>query len=308
MASINQDKILEALSGLVSEDNQNAVKELVSSVLEEAVADLETEYNTRLEEAYQLLAEEREKDWEVAKRGYEQAYEAIDDLRSRLDLQQKEHDAKLDEEFEAAYNMLQEERSKNKNIEEELYEEYDGKLDQVKEYIVDKVDEFLSQKGEEMYESALDNVLNDPTVSEQRLAMENIVDVVGRYVTNEDLMLHTNNRVEELATQLESASHRIRQMEAKNMRLMTENNKLGEVAREYNELLEEHVLNEQNERVEAARKAEGRGHVDTDEKRHVLIGEATDEPLDTRSHVVDDDEALTMNEQWQVLAGVKKRN
>jgi len=50
-----------------------------------------------------------------------------------------------------------------------MYEEYDNKLNQMKSYIVDKVDEFLQLKGSEIYEQARRDVLSDPRLAEHKV-------------------------------------------------------------------------------------------------------------------------------------------
>lgn len=132
------DKIVEALKNLLPENEVNEVANAVSELLEQAKENLESEFNQKLEEAYSELTSELAEAEKIAEHGYEEAYAIIGDLRSRLEVQGQEYKDALEEGYEEAYQMLKSERAKNENIEVEMYEEYDRKLSEMKEYIVDK--------------------------------------------------------------------------------------------------------------------------------------------------------------------------
>ena len=128
MAFITQDKVLEALAGLLpTGTDRDKVAAAVASLLDEAVASVKAqvvaEYNDKLDEGYRIIAEEREKDWQTAELGYKQAYDIIADLRARLTRQEEEFQATLVEEYEKAYQMILAERAKNDELENILYEE-----------------------------------------------------------------------------------------------------------------------------------------------------------------------------------------
>lgn len=311
MATTQQDRVLEALSGLVPEESRDKVAALVTSLLDEAVdglrAQCETEYNAKLDEGYKIIAEEREKDWETAEAGYKQAYDIIADLRARLSRQEEEFEQTLEEEYEKAYQMILAERKKNEDLEATLYEEFDKKTASIKNYIVDKADEFLGKMGEEYYEMAMREVLNDPCLAEHRIAFEKVLDVAKDYISDEDIMLGTNSKMSELEQQVESLEVSKRQLEAKNMRILTENNKLHEYLKETKQLMESNLLIEQNERLEHASNVQGRGNASSEPEREVLLGEAVDNSAVTRgSETVNDDEPKTILEQWQTLAGLNE--
>ena len=156
------DKIVEALKNLLPENEVNEVANAVGEILEQAKEKLEAEYNQKLEEAYAELTGELAEAEKIAEQGYEEAYAIIGDLRNRLEIQGQEYKDALEEGYEEAYQMLKAERAKNENLEVEMYEEYDQKLAEMKEYIVDKVDQFLQLKGHEIYEQARRDVLADP--------------------------------------------------------------------------------------------------------------------------------------------------
>ncbi len=119
----------------------------------EIKAELEAEYNAKLEQAYAALSEELNANEKVAYQGYEEAYQIITDLRNRLESQKQEFEATLEEGYEEAYQMLQAEREKNNTLEVTLYEEYEVKLKEIKEYIVNKVDQYLTHKWQELHEA-----------------------------------------------------------------------------------------------------------------------------------------------------------
>ena len=173
------EKIVEALTKLLPEDSIAEVTEAVKTELESAKHTLETEYNTKLEDAYTELSEELKSAEETAIKGYKEAYAIITDLRNRLETQQREFDASMEDGYEEAYQMLQAEKGKNESLEVEMYETFDKKLQEMKEYMVDKVDQFLQYKGTEIYESAMKELESDPRTSEHKVALDKIVECVA---------------------------------------------------------------------------------------------------------------------------------
>jgi hypothetical protein len=310
MAFITQDKVLEALAGLLpTGTDRDKVAAAVASLLDEAVASVKAqvvaEYNDKLDEGYRIIAEEREKDWQTAELGYKQAYDIIADLRARLTRQEEEFQATLVEEYEKAYQMILVERAKNEELETVLYEEFNKRTEAIREYIVEKCDEFLGEMGDEYYELARREVLNDPCMAEHRVAFERVLDVAKDYLSDEDIMLNTGSKVAELEQQVEHLAVTKRQLEAKNMRLMTENSRVHEYLRETKELIEKNILVERNERLEVAGNVQGRGFTANEPKREVILGEVVDSNLTSGNN---SDKPKTITEQWQVLAGLAENN
>lgn len=222
------DKITEALKKLLPESEINEVAAAVKEMLEQAKAGLETEYNQKLEEAYAELTSELSTAEKTAEKGYEEAYAIIGDLRNRLELQGEEYKSALEEGYEEAYQMLKTERDKNQQLEVEMYEEYDKKLAEMKEYIVDKVDQFLQFKGQEIYEQAKRDVLNDPRMAEHKVTLDKIIDLTSNYLSDEDFAAVSSSKLDEVNKSVEEMKGQLRIMEARNIRLSTENTKLNE--------------------------------------------------------------------------------
>tara|TARA_Y100000034_G_C6872603_1_gene398612 strand:- start:319 stop:1254 length:936 start_codon:yes stop_codon:yes gene_type:complete len=288
------DKVIEALKKLLPEDQVKDVTDAVQSTLEEAKAELEKEFNERLEEAYSELYREKKEAETVAESGYEQAHGIIEDLRLRLETQREEFESTLEENYEEAYQMLVAERGKNENIEVGMYEEYDGKLSEMKEYMVDKVDQFLHHKGKEIYEQARRDVINDPRMAEHRVALDKIVDVVAGYVSDENCSVATSTKLEEAERSVDAVKGQVKILEAKNIRLSADNKKLNEAVAEAKEVISEYTenakgeqLNEQKERAQKAKGAEGKGEKVAPSQKTVVIHETTGEAV-----VEDDDEQL----------------
>jgi hypothetical protein len=263
------DKITEALSKLLPESEIQEVSAAVNEMLEQAKADLEAEFNQKLEEAYAELTTELTDAEKTAEQGYEEAYAIIGDLRNRLEIQGEEYKAALEEGYEEAYQMLKAEQAKNQQLEVDMYEEYDRKLAEMKEYIVDKVDQFLQFKGSEIYEQAKRDVLNDPRMAEHKVTLDKIVDLTSSYLSDEGINAVSSSKLEEAVKTVEEMKGQLRIMEARNIRLSTENTKLNESVRQAQELISESrkavskakksgVITEQNERATKAENVTGR--------------------------------------------------
>ena len=300
------DKITESLKNLIPQDQLNEVASAVKEMLSTAKEEMEQEYNSNLEEAYKQLTTDLEKAEKTAYQGYQEAYEIITDLRNRLESQKDEFDSALEEGYEEAYQMLLSERSKNKDIETSLYEEYDAKLAEMKNYIVEKVDQFLQQKGTEIYEQAKKDILSDPSLVEHKVVLSKIVDITSDYMKNEDVSFVTTNKINEATKQIEELRSQLRILEARSIRLSTENTKLNETVKKFNGMINEskvaapvaaktkkaQVISEQNERVEKVKNASGRGHINTDNVQVIAEYNAGN----------------GANNELLVLSGVKKSN
>lgn len=307
------DKILEVLSGLLPEEQVNEVSEAVEEMLAEARREIEAEYNDKLEEAYAELSEELRQAEKIAEQGYQEAYTFIEDLQNRLHTQKVEFEQALEEGYEEAYQMLLSERGKNENIELDLYKEFDTKLGDMKEYFVDKLDQFLHYKGAEIYEQARRDILNDPSMAEHRVVLDRVVETVADYISDEDYELVTNSRIASKDDEIEDLRGQVRMLEARSIRLSAQNNKLNEQVREASELISEsnknQTVTEQNERVEKARNVQGRGNLVTEGTE--VIGEfqteETDQPHDKDTRLVESIDAEDLR-QMKVLSGVLKND
>lgn len=266
------NKITEALSKLLPEDQIQEVTSAVQEMLDEAKSGLEKEYNDKLEEAYSELSNELKESEKVAEEGYNEAYSIISELRNRLDVQGKEYETALEEGYEEAYQMLVEERNKNKNLEVSLYEEYDKKLAEMKEYIVDKVDQFLQTKGQEIYEQAKQDLINDPRFVDHKSTLDKIIDITSDYISDDEYATVSSAKLEEAKKSIEDLKGQVKLLEARSIRLSTENTKLTEAVRERESVLTEQAnqiekakkssrKEEMNERVEKSEKVSGRGQV-----------------------------------------------
>ena len=293
------EKIIEALKNLLPGSEIQEVSSAVKEMLEQAKANLEAEFNTKLEEAYAELSSELVTAEKTAQQGYEEAYAIIGDLRNRLEVQGEEYKAALEEGYEEAYQMLKAEKDKNQQLEVEMYEEYDNKLAEMKEYIVDKVDQFLQFKGQEIYEQAKRDVLNDPRMAEHKVTLDKIVDLTSSYLSDDDFNAVSSAKLEEAVKVVEEMKGQLRIMEARNIRLSTENTKLNEAVRQTQEVIAEsrkvnksekksETVNEQKERAEKSKNVTGRGKTDDG----VVISEYA--------------APTTQDDQMLLLAGVKK--
>jgi hypothetical protein len=257
------DKILKALKKVLPAEQidevAKAVEEMVNESKSGIEAELEAKFTAKLDEAYEQLAEEKKQDEAIAAEGYQQAYQIIASLMTRIDEQREEFETALEEGFDEAYNELEKVKAKNKNIEVEVYEEFDNKLKEMKTIMVDKIDQFLSLQEAEMYESAKKDVLSDPRVLEQRVAVEKMAEILSDYMSNDEYSAVTSSKVEEAHKQIENLKGQLRIIESKNVNLSRLNNKLNEQVREAHNIITEATKNERKERTSKKENASGRG-------------------------------------------------
>lgn len=299
-----ENPISSALKKILPEEQINEVSSVINEMLTSAKEEMEQEYNKNLEEAYSQLAKELAESEKTAYEGYQEAYEIINDLRTRLDVQKAEFESQLEEGYEEAYQMLLAERNSKGQLEVELYEEYDQKLAEMKAYVVEKVDQFLQAKGTEIYEQAKRDLINDPRILEHKVALDKIVSIASDYLSDEEKSFATASKLQEATKAIEELRGQLRIMEARNIRLSTDNTRLTESVRKVATINESKqpqvapkaaktakVLTEQKERTQKAKNVSGRGHLDTENVK--VIAEFND---NTNGAVND----------LLVLSGVKK--
>lgn len=306
------NKIFEALKKLLPEDHlkevSSAVQEMLDDARKEIEQEKEAEFNKKLEAAYADVSAELADAEKVAEQGYEEAFAIITDLRNRLEIQREEFEKTLEEGFEEAYQMLLAERAKNNSIEVSLYEEYDKKYSDQKEYFVEMIDRFFLHKGPEIAEQVRRDVLNDPRYAEHKVAMDKIAGIVGGYLSNEEYSLATSSKLEEASKQIEELKGQLRLTEARNIRLSTEKTKLEEAVKASGEYLTEAKKHNKNERVEKAKNVSGRGRLVTEDETKVIAehNQATPEAKNTNKASVLVESLGFDKDILNTLAGTKK--
>lgn len=253
------DKITQALKKVLPAEHVAEVAKAVEEAMAEHFSSVEVEFNSKLEEAYEQLAEERKVDEETAYQGYQQAYEIISSLMKRINEQREEFEQALEEGFEEAYSELEREKNKNNNIELSLYDEFNKKLREMQEVMVDKIDQFMDLQEAEIWEAAKREVINDPSIVEQRIAVEKMADILSDYISADTVSGVTNNKVEEAHKQIDALKGHIRILEAKNVKLSSQKNRLEDQIREANECITEATRVDRTARTNRSRIASGRG-------------------------------------------------
>ena len=279
------DKITEALKSILPEDQINEVSKAVEDMMAEHYQGVEQEFNEKLEEAYSQLAEERKQDEAVAEEGYEQAYSIISDLMNRLDEQKREFDEAMEEGFEEAYQEIEKIRNENNDVEAGLYEEMDKKLQEMKSFMIDKVDQFLGEQEREMYEEARTYVLNDPTIAEQRVAVGKMAEILASYMDRDDLDGLTSSKLDEATKVVDQLKGQLRIVESRNVKLSAQNNRLNEQVREAEGLINEAVTTRKKDRTDKVKNARGRGERVLDDK---LVVEQSQQRTEPKSDILNE--------------------
>lgn len=304
------EHVMKALESFIPEEAREKVSTAISSLLEKAVANIEAEYEQKLEEAYSELHKDKKKAEQIAEEGYAQAWDLICEYKDRLELQREELDRNLDSGFSEAYEMLQEERKKNDTLESELYKEFEDKLENIKTFIVNKMDKFLQLQGNKYEEMVRKDLLNDPLFAEHKKGVERMLEAASTILSDEDYRFASSSKMDRLVREVEELRGQMKIVESKNMRLSMENTKLNESVRHKDSLLTETVKFEKKARLEKAKKVEGRGALEID--RQVVIGEqnSAGEPVSRRKNRDErlvEDVAQNVTDYWNYLSGIDRK-
>ncbi len=298
------DKITEALKKLLPEKEIQPVVEALQEMLDESKKDLEKEFEAKLSNAYEKLANETVQNETISEEGYQQAYAIIQDLRGRLETQQEEFKKTLEEGYEEAFQKIQQEKGKNNNFEVEIYEEYEKKLNEMRDYMIDKLDAFMEFRTNEMYEHAMREILNDPRVVEQKVVVEKMTDILGDYLSDEDISIATSNKLEEAYRTLEDLKVQKKVLEARNTKLSMTNNKLNENLQQVQGLLAEHTNTEKKERANAG-KASGKGQRVVEQGEGLIAEYHNPEvPITKKDEKTSDLVEHSALAEWENLAGI----
>ena len=305
------DKISEALKSLLPEDQVNEVADAVKAMISESLSasreELESEFQQKLSEAYTQLESEKAEIESKTEEGYKQAYAIIDDLRGRLEKQKEEFDAFMHTQYEEAYKLIEAEKSKNENESLGLYEAYDKKLQTMKMTMVDKLDQYLQEVMFEIKETVKREVINDPRTVEHKVALDKIVEVAAAYLSDEDYSNATSVKLEENIKAIEEMKGQIRTLEAKNVRLSTQNTMLGEQLKEAKQVITENVVaEEKKEKTESAKNVSGKGTRLGAEQTVVIAEHNSPEPTKVNKDSDEVEVPQSLKEEYQLLAGIKK--
>ena len=253
------EKLMEALKNLLKPEEVNDVAKAVHAMVAEAEQQIRDEYEAKLHEAYDKFSSDIQNANAEGEKGYTQAYEVIMSLQKRLDEQAEEYENQMEEGFEEAFQELQAEKAKNENIEVELYAEFDKKLNEMRDIMVDKVDNFLALQEAEIYDEAKRDILNDPRLLEHKVALDRIVSIVAENLSDDDISVAASSKLEQAYKAIEDLRGQMRVIESKNVRLNMQNSQLSEAVRAAKTKVNESVTLERKERASKKENVSGRG-------------------------------------------------
>jgi len=305
------DKLLEALkktslSSQQVEDVKKAVEGLVSEAAKQIDNKKKSEFDAKLQEAYDQQAVEIAAIEQKAKEGYQQAYAIIEDQRLRLDQTNREWENKMQEGYQQAFEMLESKQSENNDLSLEIHREYDERFKQMRDFMVEKLDQFLQMSQAEIYDEARRDVLNDPKLVEHRVALEKMADIMTDYLQVEGVVNNNSGKVEQVIRENEELRNRLQVVESRNVRISAKNTELTEAVRQKEQLISEArshaVETERKNRKNSAGNASGRGQRVITESKGALIPEfSTGVTKDDEDHLVESNDLL---DQYLKLSGV----
>jgi hypothetical protein len=290
-------KIMESFKGMIPEDQASNVEQAISEFVEETEAKLKVEYEKTLEESYkewdEQLKEARQEGEDKLKEaettaleGYEEAKQLLVEKEEEITTQKSEFETFLNEQYEVAGNMLEEEKGKNETIEQNLYESYSQQIEDIKDDLINKIDSFLDGKVEEISVAVRKELKNSPEILENKVAFNRIKDIVARSLTTSELQDTASEKVEELEETAGELQKEIKALKAKNLRLTTENTNyqkevktITEGTNTESEEYFEAVRREAERRIveKNAENIEGRGDIKEMTEEDILKENAVDE-------------------------------
>lgn len=305
------DKLLEALKATsLTESQVNDVTKAVEDMVSEAIQQIETkkqeEYDGKIEEAYDKIQAEIDQTEAKALEGYQQAHEIIQDQQLRIETLEREYENKMEEGYQQAWEMLQAEQAKNESLESELQQENDARLNEMRNFIVEKLDLFLQMQKAEVYEEARRDILNDPKMVEHRIALERMAEIMSDYLSVEELAGTSSKKIAEQQSYIEDLEGRVKILDRKVINQSKQLHSVNEAIRQNEQLVTEanKILAEQdkNERKNSKGTVSGRGQRVLSENRNEEIVKENVETKEEKHQTFNENEQII--EDMLTLAGL----
>lgn len=304
------DKLLEALkqtnlSATQVDEISKAVETMVSEAVKKVEAKKQAEYDTQIEEAYDKVQASVDDVEAKALQGYQQAHEIIQELQLRLETVEREYENKMEEGYQQAWEMLQAEQMKNESIEADAMQEAKQQLNNMREFMVEKLDHFLQLQKAEIYDEARRDVLNDPKMVEHRVALEKMAEIMSDYLSVEELTGTSSKKLSEAHNYIENLEGRLKIIEKKNINQQKQIHNLNESLRSNEQLITEAkavVANkERKERKNSSGNVSGRGQRVLVESKESIIPEYNNNDANKSDRFVEGDEVIN---DMLVLSGL----
>lgn len=228
--------IMESLKTMIPDDQAGSVETAINEFVQETENKIKEEYEKTLEESYKDWQKEldevrnegseklRESE-QTALQGYEEARVMLEKKEAELENQKAEFESFLEEQYSVAKSMLDKEISRNNEIERDLYEAYNQQVEDIKEDLVNKIDNFLNDRVEDIAESVRRELKNSPEVLESKVAFDKIKTIVSSSLREEELTESSNRNFSDLQEKVHQLNAELKALKARNMRLTTENRK-----------------------------------------------------------------------------------
>lgn len=305
------DKLLEALKKTsLTESQVSDIVKAVETQIDEAISKVEakkqSEFDAKVEEAYDKAQAEVDAAESKAIEGYKQAHAIIQDQQLRIETLEREYENKMEEGYQQAWEMLQAEQAKNENIELEVQREADEKLKSMRDFMVEKLDLFLQMQKAEIYEEARQDILSDPQMVEHRVAIEKMADIMSDYLSFDDVAGTSSRKLTEARSVIEDLQGQVKILEKKTVNQSKQIHSLNETLRQGEQMINEAraitAKTERNERKNSAGNVSGRGQRVLTEEQEQLIPEFNTKQGSEKSTV----NGNQLVEQMLVLSGLQE--
>lgn len=253
------DKITQALKKILPPEHVAEVAKAVEETMAAQLNAVNEASQAKLDEAYEEFEREKTEERQVFETGYRQAYEIVASVMNRLDEQRQVFEKTLKDGFNEAFEEIEKVKAENKDVEMRIYEECNAKLQQMKNIFIEKLDRFMDLQEKEVYEAAMANILKDPRILEQRVAIEKIAAILSDHVRTDDLSSVISNKLEEAHKEIETLRGHLRVVESKNVNLSIKNKNLSEAVEHAKTQITEATKVERTERANKRTNASGRG-------------------------------------------------
>lgn len=303
------DNLLEALKKTaLSEEQVNEVQKAVKNMIAEAAKKIESEkegeFTAKLQEAYDKAAGEIAANESKTEEGYRQAYAIIEDLKLRLEQQKEELETKAEQGYQQAWDMLQAEQAKNGEIEAKVQNEANENVKRMRDFMIDKLDQYLKLHKAEIYDEARREILNDPKMVEHRVAIERMAEVMSDYMGFEEVAGVGSRKLSEAVSQIEDLQSKMKILEKKNHNLSQQRETLvrdlTEARKEKEKLITEGAQTERKNRQNVSGNVSGRGQRTLPGSREEVLKEH--QGVEVNNQEVDASEIVN---EMLVLSGIK---
>lgn len=232
-SALKQKELINLLTARVPADQapkiEAAITGMADAIRDEVAAELgASPTNESVRDEIKNLTEARD----AAVKRARNAESELGELRDNVDSQMEAAKEAVREEYQEEINKLNERLDKTEiekdQIAVQIREDADHAMEAFKEEVIKKVSRYMDGKLNGAYDRLKEAVASDPTALHESATLRQIAEIIGTHLFDETAAGVTDGKVAQVNEEVVGLRAQVRQLEARNARLVAENKVIRE--------------------------------------------------------------------------------